>query len=294
MKTTLLFFFLFINVLVQQNFSQTLSVSSPQLNFGTAFENTPDSLSLIISNNMGHDVNVTGFRFYNTYGSPAFSSNANGFLIPDGSSQTVWIKFSPRHNIFHNSELIIENDGLRGYISVDLNGQGRYSKSYYDSTENKSEEILKTKITGIITQGYLSLGYNLARDSMFMWIDNQRVNGQGASQNTLESVYTGMQAVGYLNRTDCQNNFNFNTEHTFPQSLFTQQEPMRSDLHHLFPTDNTSNNVRADNPFGIVTSPTWSNGGSLGTSSLFEPRDVQKGASARALMYVKTSAPRNE
>jgi len=265
--------------------AQTLTVSSSQLNFGTAFETAPDSLPLTIYNNMGHAVDVTGIKFYTTYGTYPFASDASGFTIPDGSSQQVWIKFSPLHNIFHNSEMVIENNGLRGYVHVHLTAQGQYSNAYYDSTTNLSEENLKTALHSITGNGYVSLGYNLARDDMFMWIDNQMVNGQGASQNTLESVYTGTLAIGYTDRTDCQNNYNFNTEHTFPQSFFSQSEPMRSDLHHLFPTDNSSNNVRADNPFGVVSNPTWTNGGSSATSSLFEPRNQQKGATARALMY---------
>ena len=266
-------------------FSQTLTVSSSHVNFGNAYENAPDSLPLTIYNNMGRTIQVTGMKFYSTYGSPAFSANTNSFAIANGSSQVAWIKFFPRHNIFHNSELVIENDGLRGYVHVDLKGQGKYSMTYYDSTENLSEENLKNAIHYITGIGYDTLMYNPARDSMFMFLDNKAVNGQGASQNTLECIYTGREAVGYTSRTDCQNNFLFNTEHTWPQSLFSSAEPMKSDLHHLFPTDNTANNIRADNPFGMVTNPTWSVGGSSGTTTLFEPRDAQKGRAARALMY---------
>jgi hypothetical protein len=61
---------------------------------------------------------------------------------------------------------------------------------------------------------------------------------------------------------------------------------MKSDLHHLFPTDDLANNYRGDNPFGIVTGATiWTGGGSKATSTLFEPRDAHKGRAARALMY---------
>ena len=120
---------------------------------------------------------------------------------------------------------------------------------------------------------------------MFMIIDNQAVNGQGASQNTLESIYTGQLAVGYVDRTDCQSQFNFNTEHTWPQSLFSSNEPMVSDLHHLFPTDDNSNGERGNNPFGVVNNPNWSIGGSKSNNVTFEPRDVQKGATARAMIY---------
>ncbi|MCX6290832.1 MAG: endonuclease [Bacteroidetes bacterium] len=276
-------------LLIQLNSSaQGLTVSNAHLNFGNAYENAPDSLPLTIYNNLSHPVNVTGIRFYDTYGSPAFSVNTSGFNIPSSSSNIVWIKFSPLHNMDHNSELVIENDALRGYVSVDLTGHGKYSNTYYDLTENLAEEPLKNMLHTITGIGYDTLGYSnptTARDSMFMWLDNQRVNGQGASQNTLEGVYTGILAVGYTSRTNCQTADTFNTEHTFPQSLFSSQEPMVSDLHHLFPTDDASNHYRSNKPFGMVPSPAWTSGGSKGNSSMFEPRDLQKGATARAMIY---------
>lgn len=284
-KLHLGFVFILINFFQQSILAQTLSVSSGQLNFGNVYENAPDSLPLTIYNPLAREVTITGIRFYNTYGNPAFSVSQTWFSILPGDSAVVWIKFSPVHNIFHNTEMVIENNSLRGCVSVDLLGQGKYSNHYYDQTENKAEEDLKTSINTITGNGYISLLYNPARDTMFMMIDNKRTNGQGASQNTLECIYTGRQAVGYTSRTDCQTNFSFNTEHTFPQSFFSSQEPMKSDLHHLFPTDDVANNERADHPFGIVTSPSWSNGGSLSDGTIFEPRDVQKGSSARALFY---------
>ncbi len=279
------FVFILINFFQQSIFAQTLSVSSGQLNFGNVYENAPDSLPLTIYNPLTREITITGIRFYNIYGNPAFSASQTWYSVLPGDSAVVWIKFSPVHNIFHNTEMVIENNSLRGCVSVDLLGQGKYSNHYYDQTENKAEEDLKTSINAITGNGYISLLYNPARDTMFMIIDNKRTNGQGASQNTLECIYTGRQAVGYTSRTDCQTNFSFNTEHTFPQSFFSSQEPMRSDLHHLFPTDDVANNVRADHPFGVVTSPSWSNGGSLSDGTTFEPRDVQKGLSARALFY---------
>jgi hypothetical protein len=284
-KLTGIWILFVINLFTSNVHSQTLSVSTNQLNFGNAFENSPDSVQLTLTNSIGHDVTVTGIKFYNTYGGPPFSASSSWFTIANGASATIWIKFSPQHNIFHNSEMVIENDGLRGFVSVDLRGQGKYSDHYYDQTENMSEENLKNVIKTITGIGYVSLGYNIARDSMFMSIDNKKTNGQGASQNTLECIYTGRQAIGYIDRADCQTNFSFNTEHTWPQSLFTSLEPMKSDLHHLFPTDDVANNQRGDNPFGVVGSPSWSNGGSKSDGTIFEPRDAQKGQAARALFY---------
>ncbi len=269
---------------VSNAFAQ-LTVNQLQLSFGNVYENAPDSMQLTITNNTGRNVTVTNIRFYETYGVPAFSTGAGSFVINNGSSASIWIRFSPRHNIFHNSQMVIENDGLQGDITVDLVGQGKYSNTYYSLSENLSEENLKT-ILGVITgNGYVSLGYNIARDEMFMDIDNKKTNGQGAAQNTLECVYTGREAIGYTDRTDCQTNYSFNTEHTLPQSLFSSSEPMRSDLHHLFPTDDNANGQRGDNPFGVVTNPSWNVGGSKSDGFTFEPRDQQKGIVARALFY---------
>lgn len=267
--------------------AQTLTVNPGQLSFGTVDELNPDSIQLFITNNQGRPVTVTNMKFYSFYGEQAFSASENTFTIPDWSFHSIWIKFSPLHNIFHNSELVIENDGERGAVTVDLLGQGHYSNPYYNNTENYSEEVLKNQIHTITGVNYNALLYNPARDSMFMVLDNEKVNGQGATSNTLECVYTGRQAVGYTDRADCQTNDNFNTEHTFPQGMFNSLEPMKSDLHHLYPTDDNANNVRASYPFGVVTNASWTDGGSKfdNNNNIFEPRDQHKGAAARAMLY---------
>ncbi len=279
--------------------AQTISVQPSQINFGTVTELQADSVQVVLSNNNNYDVHVNGTHFYTTYGEPAFSTAISVFTVPAGGFYSIWVKFLPRHNILHNSELVIECDGAKGFARVDLIGQGHYSNSYYLTSENLSEEALKNELKTITGQGYRSLGYSpppfgsqpCARDTMFMLIDNKLVNGFGATQNTIECVYTGREAVGYIDRTQCQDltdpNMSFNTEHTWPQSLFSQLEPMRSDLFHLFPTDEAANGKRSNYPFGIVTNPTWSNGGSKfdQNSGIFEPRDAHKGETARAMFY---------
>ena len=281
-KLTLINILLFTSIVV---FSQTITVNQTSLSFGNVFENAPDSMQITILNNTGKAVNVTGIQFYNVYGNKSFSVRDSIFSITNGGSKNIWVIFKPVHNIFYNSEMIMLNDSKRGYLSVDLRGQGKYSKTYYGATENNTEETLKSILKSIITSGYNQLSYNSARDHMFMFLDNKKMNGQGASQNTLECVYTGRNAVGYTSRTDAQNNHNFNTEHTFPQSLFSSILPMKSDLHHLFPTDVTANTQRGSYPFGVVSNPSWQNGGSKLGSNIFEPRDIQKGSTARAMFY---------
>jgi hypothetical protein len=87
-----------------------------------------------------------------------------------------------------------------------------------------------------------------------------------------------------------------NTEHTWPQSRFTGRYPnemQKSDLHHLFPTNNKMNSVRGSFPFGKVVSEVQKLNCSnvhfgvtdQGESHAFEPPDSHKGNVARALFY---------
>jgi endonuclease I len=256
-------------------FAQVAKPNASQINFGNVFEGTTDSVQITIQNNEPRSLTITGFKFYTIYNETPFFVKQNNFTIPFQGSQSVWVYFSPKQNILHNSEMIIQHNGTSGYEPVDLIGQGKFSNTYYNSTENLSEEALKTALKTKTGQGYQSQSYNVARDNMYATIDN---NG-----GIVECAYTGRTAT-FNSRTGANNN-SFNCEHTFPQGHFSQSLPMRSDIHHLFSTDVTANSRRGNNPFGIVTNSTWSVGGSKASSTTFEPRDAQKGKTARALMY---------
>ena len=277
---TLLTFFCTVSL-----FSQSLSSSTSQLAFGQVFETDSASQSVTIKNLLSVPVKVMEIRFYSIYGFPAFSTAQEAFTLAAEDSLTFTVVFAPRHNIFHNSEMLLLTDSDRGHLAVDLTGQGSFSNTYYNSTENLSEEALKTALKTRLAQGYIQLSYNGARDEMYMDIDNQATNGQGAPVNTLEGVYTGFTITGYTSRADAQL-MGFNTEHTFPQGFFSQNLPMRSDLFHLYPTRINANSERGNLPFGVVTgTPSWADGGSKKGGGVFEPRDIHKGVVARAMMY---------
>src|SRR5688572_3909331 len=270
--------------------AQTLTANKTQLAFGNATEIAPVTQQVTLTNSLTYAVNVKNIRFFTIYGESAFSVN-NSFPIniPAGGSQTVTVTFSPLHNIAHNSEMVIETDSRGGNLAIDLTGQGKYSKAYYNNSENKSEEQLRLALKGIVSSPYTSFGYNVARDKMYMEIDNWKVNGRGATVNTLECIYTGRVAAGYTDRTHLFNTFNINAEHTFPQGKFNEAEPMRSDIHHLFPSDEAANGSRSNYPFGVATTPYINDNintpSHLGSNLKYEPRDVQKGATARAMLY---------
>ena len=115
--------------------------------------------------------------------------------------------------------------------------------------------------------------------------------------DTVECVYTGRR-IHAATRTEAQNQ-GFNTEHSWPQSTFNSQDPMVSDLNHLFPTDGPPNSARSNYPFGtVVSNITWQGGGSkLGHNAsgqiVFEPRDSHKGDVARVMLYFLLRYPSN-
>lgn len=87
-----------------------------------------------------------------------------------------------------------------------------------------------------------------------------------------------------------------NREHVIPQSSFKEASPMKSDIHHVLPSDGYVNNRRSSYPHGNVTgSVTYtsndgcklgSGGGNLGT--VFEPMPQYKGDIARIYFYFVT------
>ncbi len=269
--------------------AQTISVSANQLNFGTATEVAAQTRTLTVTNPTTTTIAVAA-RLFDVYRQPAFSVSPATFTVAAGAAQTITVTFAPLHNIAHNSELVLNTDHL-GAVSVDLLGQGQYSLPYYNATQNLSEQALLTQLKTTVTAGHNALGYNTARDRMFMTIDNQRTNGQGATTNTLECVYTGRRITGFTSRSAAQNQ-NFNTEHTYPQGMFNSADPMVSDIHHLFPTDNDANGSRSNYAFGIATTPYRNDAintpSHLGANFRYEPRDPQKGRTARAMLYFIT------
>lgn len=261
--------------------AQMLVPSKTHIDFGNVYTNELDSEIVTLSNPYDFAINVLEIHLYDT----AFSTPNTQFYVAGKGSYELKIYFRPTQNVTYKSGLIILNDGRQGNLALNITGQGKFKDAFYNSTDNLWEEDLKAELKKLTAKNYTQLGYDNARNRMFMEIDNQKVNGLGAMSNTLECVYTGRRISGFTSRSEAQTNGDFNTEHTFPQSFFNEAEPMKSDLFHLFPTDAMANTRRSNYPFGVVSNPTWQEGGSKGITGLFEPRDVHKGNAARALFY---------
>jgi endonuclease I len=136
---------------------------------------------------------------------------------------------------------------------------------------------------------HIALTYSEARDAMF-----GVTAGIDVHDGMIECVYTGVLVAPDGSHTPG----GFNTEHVWPQSQGAQEEPPRSDMHHLFPVDATANSARASHPFGEVacndagqTGCAWQQRGSAlelaadKVSGMFEVRPERRGDIARAKFY---------
>lgn len=150
-----------------------------------------------------------------------------------------------------------------------------------------------------------NLGYSTARGYMYNYIDNYN--------NKVTCVYTGYQDNKTFSTTGTSTSMtSINCEHTVPQSFFSEGEPMKSDIHHLFPTHSSVNSTRSNYPFSDIDdtrTSKWHIGDASGyyTSSnipstnidaysesysgTFEPREDHKGNVARAIFYFYTMYP---
>lgn len=166
---------------------------------------------------------------------------------------------------------------------TDLARRTRLLLEGYRSCENLRDDDLKDELHRLCSK-HVALGYGGARDYMYSYVD--------VFDGRIEGVYTGKYfAPKGSQSNDRADRGSMNCEHTWPQSFFNKQEPQRSDIWHLYPTDSDANSRRSSYPFGVVVgTPKWQEGGSkLGYDAkgrtVFEPRDCHKGNVARSIFY---------
>lgn len=156
----------------------------------------------------------------------------------------------------------------------------------YAAVESLQDTALRDALQAMTANGQISLGYDGARDAMLGVTGSFDLVG-----GMLECIYTGRKVSPDGTRTPG----GFNTEHTWPQSLGASAEPAHSDLHHIFPVDESANSARANLPFGdtdcMGSACSFGAGGSKvgpisgGSLSVFDVRAERRGDIARALFY---------
>jgi endonuclease I len=162
--------------------------------------------------------------------------------------------------------------------------------AYYKSVTTLKGQALVKGLNKLVSTGAKSFSYDQARDKMFGSIDDP------TNKNVIVDVYCGRTGKGVTDRKTAFHR-GLNAEHTWPQSMGAQEEPAKSDLHHLFPADAGTNSQRNNNAYGVPakvreTLPNYLDDGmnsKVGTAAdgvtVFEPRDDHKGDVARALFY---------
>ncbi len=146
------------------------------------------------------------------------------------------------------------------------------------------------------------LNYDDARDKMYALIDN--------ANDSVTCVYTGYQVYVPYNHPTPRDFTNapapiMNAEHTWPTSKGASGNA-RSDLHHIYPTNEYANSARGSLPFDDIPdqlTTRWWRGISYFTTvptiekelyskeqtgTRFEPRDGHKGNVARSMFYFYT------
>lgn len=163
---------------------------------------------------------------------------------------------------------------------------------YYSAAEGKTGEELVSTLHSII-KDHTELSYT-GLWSAFYETDKRDDGKVWDMYSTCNFTFGDDQDNGTGGTSECEY---YNREHSFPRSWFGGAvAPMNTDLFHLYPTDKKVNSIRADFPYGNVSSATYtsSNGSKLGTSvsgysgTVFEPANEYKGDFARSYFYMAT------
>lgn len=173
--------------------------------------------------------------------------------------------------------------------------------------DSLSGSALRTWLKANYYDGFhTTLGYdgtNGARSYMYNIIDNK--------MDSVTCVYGGHREYRAFDLTRAGGTSGMtpiNCEHTIPQSFFSAAEPMKSDIHHLFPTYQNWNSTRQNFPFVDIDdnlTTKWmletTDQSALPTSdidlysefynSTFEPPEAHKGNLARSIFYFYAMYP---
>ncbi len=180
-------------------------------------------------------------------------------------------------------------------LSLFLHAQGQPPAGYYDNAVGKQGLALQIALHNII-KGHTSVSYS-SLHTYFQSTD-KKPNGKvwdmysdvPGGTPPYQFTFISDKCGTYSQEGDC-----YNREHSFPQSWFGKQSPMKSDLFHVYPTDGYVNGKRSSYPYGEVGNAVWTsqNGSKLGpctapgySGTVFEPIDEYKGDFARTYFYM--------
>lgn len=125
--------------------------------------------------------------------------------------------------------------------------------SYYAGIDGKatdSNDALRVQLCTIISNGYTTIGYSSLSGSVYAASSDPSDFYNGSSK-TMEDIYSSKAYTSSQDGSSASTcGTGWNKEHTVPQSWFNESSPMKSDAHHVFPTDIKMNSVRSNYPYG--------------------------------------------
>lgn len=174
-------------------------------------------------------------------------------------------------------------------------------ETYYSGTENLSGYALKSKLHDIISVktynwNYADLQAFYAQTDIDKYYENDGTVLDIYSENPTGADaynYTTANMIGSANTEG----LGWNREHMMPQSTFSSNYPMYSDLFYVVPTDARINQLRSNYPYAKAGSTVYynfTNGSKQAangtpnatyTGRVYEPIDEFKGDIARTLLY---------
>jgi len=164
---------------------------------------------------------------------------------------------------------------------------------YYNTAVGKMDANLRNSLQIIISNGHSVTSYS------GLWTAYKTTDINPAT-GKIWDMYSNCSFTWQVDQNtgntgaEC---FNYNREHTTPQSWFGGASPMYSDLFNVYPTDSKVNGERGNYPYGEVGTVEYTsgNGSKRGSSKIsttativFEPIDEYKGDFARTYFYMAT------
>ncbi len=186
-------------------------------------------------------------------------------------------------------------------------------QTYYATANGTLGNALRTVLQDAI-KNHTQIGYkNLG--TIMQWSDTENADGEHVVDIYTNCDFIISGSVTWSNTSAVGGGMN--REHTVPQSWFSEQEPMKSDAFHVYPTDCKANNNRSSFLYGECPNGTSSTSsactetgkkGSSGwtagqtytcdnqtyttttgyTGTVYEPDDEYKGDLARSYFYMAT------
>lgn len=186
-------------------------------------------------------------------------------------------------------------------FTITLPNYAQIPTGYYDSATGTGY-TLKSQLHSIISAGHVDKGYSALYTGYLTTDTDSYYENDGTLLDMYSENPSGLDPYNYSHSVRNCGTYNsendcYNREHLFPQGTFNQQNPMRTDIHHVVPSDGYVNGRRSNYPFGEVSSPTFTsmNGSKVGANTttgysgtVFEPIDEFKGDIARCMLYFAT------